>query len=340
MADDLLTLTDRGLECAAGAFAVDPWRGVDRAVITHAHSDHARWGCGTYLAERSTAALLKTRLGPEIDVRPVEYGEAVEVNGVRVSLHPAGHVLGSAQVRVERRGEVWVVSGDYKLDSDPTARPFEPVRCHTFITESTFGLPVFIWPKPADVFREINDWWRGNAAEGRASMLLCYALGKAQRVLAGLDPEIGAIYTHGAVEKLTEIYRDQGVAMPETKPVHGEPRGRRWAGAMIVAPPSAWGTPWATKFGPTSVGVASGWMLIRGIRRRRAADRGFVLSDHADWPGLLAAVDASAASRVLVTHGYTATFARWLGEQGREAAVLATPFRGEDDGAVPTEPEP
>jgi putative mRNA 3-end processing factor len=232
-------------------------------------------------------------------------------------------------VRLESRGEVWVVSGDYKVEADATCAPFEPVACHVFVTESTFGLPIYRWPPQGSVFDEINAWWQGNREAGKASLLLGYALGKSQRLLSGLDPSIGPIFTHGAVERLNQAYRDAGVPLPPTAYAGAASRGKSWAGALIVAPPSAQGTPWARKFAPLSTAAASGWMTIRGTRRRKALDRGFVLSDHVDWPGLLGAIQATGAGRVLVTHGYTAVLVRYLREQGIEAEALATRYEGE-----------
>ncbi len=326
----LLSMTDRGLYCEAGGFHIDPWLPVDQAVITHAHGDHARGGSGAYLGSREGERVLRTRLGAGARIRAAEFGEAVTVNGVRVSLHPAGHILGSAQVRVEHRGEVWAVSGDYKTEPDPTCSPFEPVRCHAFVTESTFGLPIYRWAPQAEVFAEIQAWWRGNAAAGRASVLFGYALGKAQRLLAGLiGAEEGPIFTHGAVERLNADYRESGIALPPTSYVGSAPRGRDWAGALIVAPPSAAGSPWLKRFGTASTAFASGWMRIRGARRRRSLDRGFVLSDHVDWPALLDAVAATGAERVWVTHGYREPVVRWLRERGLEAEAVASRWEGE-----------
>jgi putative mRNA 3-end processing factor len=330
----LLRPTEHGLYCEAGDFHVDPWRPVDRAVVTHAHADHACWGCGRYLTSREGAGVLRVRMGKEAVIDAVEYGHAVEIGGVKISLHPAGHILGSSQVRLEYRGEVWVVSGDYKVEADRTCTAFEPVRCHTFVTESTFGLPIYRWPAESVIFEQINAWWRSNAASGKASLLLAYALGKSQRLLSGLDPSIGPIYTHGAVEKLNQAYREAGVALPPTSYAGPAIKGKSWAGAMIVAPPSAQGTPWARKFGSISYALASGWMTIRGTRRRKAVDRGFILSDHADWPGLQQAIEATGASRVLVTHGYTSVVVRWLQEKGLEAEVVPTRYEGERDSAV------
>jgi putative mRNA 3-end processing factor len=263
----------------------------------------------------------------------VDYGVALDVNGVRVSLHPAGHVLGSSQVRIDHGGEVWVVSGDYKLQRDPTCAPFEPVVCDTFITESTFGLPIYRWREPAELFADVDAWWRSNQAVGRASVVYAYALGKAQRLLASIDASIGPIYTHGAVESLNAAYRASGVELPPTRRVSEMPRGHDYSRALVVAPPSAQGTPWLRRFGDYADAFASGWMQIRGVRRRRAVDRGFALSDHADWPGLLSAIAATGAQRVYVTHGYSEPLVRWLCERGLDAQTLSTRFTGEQGSA-------
>jgi putative mRNA 3-end processing factor len=325
----LLEVTDAGLYCAAGDFHVDPWRRVGRAVITHAHADHARSGCGRYLCAAPGKPVLRTRMGGNATIDTLRYGETTSINGVTVSLHPAGHVLGSAQVRVEHGGETWVVTGDYKLQADPTCAAYEPVRCHVFITESTFGLPVYRWPDPAATAAEINAWWRANRDAGRTSVILAYALGKAQRIATLVDPEIGPIVAHGAVMKLVEAYRAAGVKLPPIDRV--PPRARRVGNgrALVIAPPSVLGTPWLKLFGESSVAVASGWMTVRGVRRRRAVEQGFVLSDHADFPGLLEAVEASGAGRVLVTHGFADVMARLLRERGLDAAPLTTRFTGE-----------
>jgi putative mRNA 3-end processing factor len=333
MATDLLTLTERGLYCPVGDFYIDPWQPVPRAVITHGHADHARRGSEHYLAAREGEHVLRTRLGDSARIDTLPYGDAVVHNGAHVSLHPAGHILGSAQVRIEHAGQVWVVSGDYKVEADVTCAPFEPIRCHVFVSESTFGLPIYRWPAQDEVQGAINAWWRGNQEAGKASLLYGYALGKAQRLLAGLDPGIGPIYLHGAVARLVKDYRAAGVMLPPCGPVGEAPAGTRWERALVVAPPSAHGTPWMRKFGPASTALASGWMRIRGTRRRRAVDRGFVLSDHADWPGLLQAIQATGAQRVWVTHGYVAVLVRYLGENGIEAQGLQTRFEGERDDA-------
>jgi putative mRNA 3-end processing factor len=331
----LLVRRPEGLYCEAGDFHIDPWRPVARAIVTHAHADHARAGHDHYLAAAPGEGVLRARLGA-MSLQTVRYGEAVEVGGVRVSLHPAGHVLGSAQVRIEHRGEVWVVSGDYKVEADPTCAPFEPLRCHTFVTESTFGLPIYRWAPQAGVFAAIDRWWRDNADAGRASVLFCYAFGKAQRILAGVDASIGPIVCHGAVEPLNRAYREAGVALPGTRLVSEVTDRRDLARALVLAPPSAAGSAWMRRFPDPGDAFASGWMALRGARRRRAVDRGFVLSDHADWPGLQQAIAASGAQRVVVTHGYVPVMVRWLAEQGLQAQSFDTEYHGED-GAAGTE---
>jgi putative mRNA 3-end processing factor len=317
------------LYCEAGDFYIDPWLPVERAVITHAHGDHARPGSAAYLAAKPGLPVLRTRLGEDAAIEGLAYGEARDIGGVNVSLHPAGHVLGSSQVRIEHAGEVWVVSGDYKLDPDPTCAPFEPVRCHTFITESTFGLPIYRWRTPDEIFADVNAWWRANAAAGRASVLFGYAFGKAQRVLASVDASIGPIVVHGAVDVLNRGYRECGVRLPETRMVTDFEAKKDFAGALIVAPPSAQSSPWLKRFGDYSDAFASGWMAIRGARRRRVVDQGFVLSDHADWPSLNRAIESTGAERVFVTHGHTTPLVQWLTERGLDAHTMKTEFEGE-----------
>jgi putative mRNA 3-end processing factor len=328
MSQAVIQLTPEGIYCPEGGFHIDPWGPVERAVITHAHSDHARPGMGSYLCSRASEPLLRARLGGQARIQTVDYGERVTIGAVRVSLHPAGHVPGSAQVRIEQGGQVAVIAGDYRLVPDETCAPFEPVRCHHFVTESTFGLPVYRWRPPREVFAEINEWWRSNREEGRPSVLFAYALGKAQRLLAGIDSSIGPIVCHGAIGRMNEACREAGVSLPDCRPVSGLSR-EELAEALVIAPPSAGGSLWMRRFGEASTAMASGWMQIRGARRRRAVDRGFVLSDHADWDGLNEAVRLSGAETVWVTHGHSEALARWLREQGLDARAVQTRFEGE-----------
>ena len=304
--------------CPAGDFYIDPAEPVDRAVITHAHSDHASSGSRAYLSATPGVPLLRQRLGADAAIQALDYGTSVGLGTAQVSLHPAGHIFGSAQVRIEVSGEVWVVSGDYKLAPDPTCVPFEPLRCNAFVTESTFGLPIFRWPVTTEVVDSIHAWWRGNQEAGKASILFGWPLGKMQRVLAELDSGIGPIYAHGAVERVNRVYRECGIPLPPTPPPERDTRR-----ALILAPPGCQGSPWMKRFGSASTALVSGWMRIRGTRRRRSLDRGFVLSDHADWPALLTAIDETRAETIWVTHGFRTPLVRWLQERGRNAVEVA-----------------
>ena len=337
----LVELTDRGLYCPLGDFYVDPWSPVDRAVITHSHGDHLRWGSRRYLTAASNVPLVRVRVG-DVDVSGLEFGEQVALGAVRVSFHPAGHIFGSAQIRIEHKGEVCVVSGDYKVEADPTCPLFEPLRCHHFITEATFALPVYRWHEPAAVMRDVDAWWLANQQEKRTSVLFAYALGKAQRLLAGLPERRGPILVHGALQRILPVYRAAGVALPETAHASADSVKQAGGQALVVAPPSAMGSPWLRKFGPISTGSASGWMRVRGARRRRGVDRGFVLSDHADWPGLCRAIQATRCEELWVTHGFTEPFARYWVERGLNAKPIATRFEGEtaDEGVAETSAEP
>jgi putative mRNA 3-end processing factor len=336
MASDLVVQKPEGLYCPGGDFYIDPWRPVARAVITHAHSDHARIGHGHYLAAAPAEGVLRVRLG-DIDLQTLPYGEAIDHHGVKVSLHPAGHVLGSAQVRLEHGGQVWVASGDYKVAADRTCEPFEPVPCDVFITESTFGLPIYRWCPDDEIFADINAWWQRNADAGKASVLTCYSFGKAQRILSGVDPSIGSIIVHGAVEPLNRAYRAAGVPLPRTRMVTEVTDKADLRKALVICPPSAAASPWVRRFGESSTAFASGWMQLRGARRRGGYDRGFVLSDHADWPGLMSAIGGTGAQRVIVTHGSIPVMVRYLREQGLEAQSFETEYGGD---AVEADVEP
>jgi len=332
--NEILQLTPSGLYCAEGDFYIDPWQPVNRAVITHAHADHARMGSHAYLCAQEGKRLFQARLGGDAHIEGLEYGEVLKFNSVALSLHPAGHILGSSQVKITKNGMTCVVSGDYKTEPDPTCTPLEPVRCHTFISESTFGLPIFRWPSPAQVLEEIHAWWRQNREQGRASILFAYALGKAQRILAGLDPTIGPIFVHGAVEKMNQCYRNLGIALPDTRYVGDVDDITVFRKALIIAPPSADNPVWMRRFPNRSRAFASGWMRIRGNRRRRSVDRGFILSDHSDWDGLVQTIAASEAEHIGVTHGYATEMARWLQEQGHHAEVIPTMYEGEPNSDV------
>jgi putative mRNA 3-end processing factor len=329
---DVIVRRAEGLYCPAGDFFIDPWRKVERAVITHAHADHARTGHRHYLAARSGVGVLHARLG-RIEVLGLGWDEPITIGGARVSLHPAGHILGSAQVRVEVAGEVWVVAGDYQFstlgDRNPTCEPFEPVRCDCFVTEATFGLPIYRWPRHADVFADMNGWWQANAAAGEASVVGAYSLGKTQHVLAGIDAAIGPVYVHPAAEAINAAHRAEGVALPATRDWAELEDPQALRGALVVAPPSAQ-SPWRWQRAVrVRESFASGWMQQHKARHRAGLDRGFVLSDHADWPGLLAAVASTGCERVVVTHGDEAVLVRALTERGLACGTFRTAFGDE-----------
>lgn len=325
----LLEFNDRGIYCRQADVYLDPWKPVKRALITHGHSDHALWGHEKYLCTETAEPVIRHRLQLTDQLQTVKYGQIVEIHGVKFSFYPAGHIPGSAQIKVEHNGEVWVFSGDYKLQTDDLSEPFEPVRCLVFISESTFGLPIYKWKSSSAVFDEINLWWKKNQEDGKVSVIAGYSLGKAQRILGNVDPTLGKIFVHGAVDNITSILRAQGINLPETIRVTPEMKRKDFDGALVVCPPSAVGSPWLRRFDPYSLGIASGWMNLRGARRRRGADRGFVLSDHADWYDLNNAVRETGAERIYITHGYSEIFSKWLTERGLDAAVVRTQYEGE-----------
>jgi putative mRNA 3-end processing factor len=327
MAKPLLEFTDKGIFCAPAGVYLDPWRPVDKAIISHGHADHSRWGHRKYITHERNVPVVKYRLG-EINVSGRPWGVPFTINGVRFSLHPAGHIIGSSQIRVEHRGEVWVFSGDYKLEDDGLATPFEPLRCHTFITECTFGLPAFKWMPQKQVFEDINFWWRQNRSQGKTSVLFGYSLGKAQRLLKYLDPSIGRIFTHAAVENMTEVLRPYASFPPTTLITPDTAKGEL-QGQLVLAPPSTHGSPWIRKMVPFVTAAASGWMAFRGGRRRRAIDKGFVISDHCDWQGLLECIGATGAEKVICTHGYSDILSRYLKELGYDARTEQTQYEGE-----------
>lgn len=322
---ELITFREEGVYCEKAGIYIDPWKPVEKAVITHAHADHSRSGMKSYLSHHWSIPVMKHRLGDHIKTQAVDFGEKINLNGVKISLHPAGHIPGSAQVRLEHKGEIWCISGDYKLENDGISHPWEPIKCNYFITESTFGLPVFKWSEQEKVMTDIVKWWQENAENGLNSVLFVYALGKAQRILASLPELPGEIFVHGAIHNTNEILSDF-IQLPETNYMSGEIDKKRLKGSLILAPPSAFGSPWSRKLKPYSTAMASGWMAMRGTRRRRNTDRGFILSDHADWEGLNKAVKASEADKVFVTHGYSNLFSRWLNEQGIQAEVVETNY--------------
>jgi putative mRNA 3-end processing factor len=337
---NLIRFTEKGLYCEAGDFYIDPWRPVEKAIITHAHSDHARWGSKSYLCHHYTKPLLKLRLGMQqaqyekvpfenatpLPIQSVEWGEIIYINGVKISLHPAGHIIGSSQIRVEYKGEVWVASGDYKVEDDGISGAFEPVKCHSFITESTFGLPIYQWKPQAEIYKHIQEWVLANKAKGKTSVLIAYSLGKAQRLLQPLSEVTDNIMVHGAVWNVHQALINNGWKLPKVGRVSIDTPKEHLKNAVVIAPNSANGTPWIKRFSPYAVGVCSGWMQVRGNFRRSNVDAGFALSDHADWPGLLMAIKATEAQRVYVTHGFQSVFSRYLNENGITSFEVKTEY--------------
>ncbi|NNC35462.1 MAG: ligase-associated DNA damage response exonuclease [Croceitalea sp.] len=323
----LLQFTSKGIYCEPAKVYLDPWKPVDKAIISHGHADHSRWGHKSYITHHKNVPIVKHRLG-DVNIAGKDWGETFTINGVVFSLHPAGHILGSSQIRVEHKGEIWVFTGDYKIEDDGLATPYETVKCHTFITECTFGLPAFLWTPQKQVMNDINNWWAENKAQGQTSVLFGYSLGKAQRLLKHLDPSIGKIYTHGAVENMTQVLRSLA-KFPETELITRDTKKDALKGNIVIAPPSAHGSTWIRKMVPFVTASASGWMAFRGARRRRAIDKGFVLSDHCDWPGLLQAIKSTGAEKIICTHGYTDIFSRYLRELGYDARTEQTQYEGE-----------
>jgi putative mRNA 3-end processing factor len=327
----LLELTPSGLYCPQADIFIDPWRPVEKAIITHAHADHSRYGMKHYLAHHHSAEVMKLRLGQDISLETLDYNEPILINGVKISLHPAGHIPGSSQIRLEHKGKTVVVSGDYKVEDDGLSAPFEAVKCHEFVSECTFGLPIYKWQAQKEIFDSLNNWWRSNAEKCLNSVVFAYSLGKAQRIINHLDYSLGEVFAHGAIWNTNQALMANGVKVIDIPKVTQEMPKSRFKGALVIAPPSAMGSPWMKKFSPYRTGICSGWMNIRGARRRRAADAGFVLSDHADWEGLISAIKATDAEKVYLTHGSTAVFGRYLEEVEKIQAVeLETLFEGEN----------
>ncbi|MBS1972008.1 MAG: ligase-associated DNA damage response exonuclease [Bdellovibrionales bacterium] len=313
----MLTLTPNGLYCKAGNFYIDPKGAVERAVITHAHSDHARRGAKQYYCANSGRSLLHARLGKNIKSQSYAFGEKFQLGGVTLSFHPAGHILGSSQVRMEYQGEVWVASGDYKRDPDPTCEPFEVVKCDTFVTEATFGTPAYIWNKEADLGKEIYEWWSANAAQGKNSVLFAYSLGKAQRVLGLLEPyATRQVICHSAATPLNECYREQGVKLTPTRCLSTIENNEHLEGELLLVPQSFLSTEQALILGDHyETAFASGWMATD----HRGYDRGFLLSDHADWNDLLRTVQECGAKQVYVQHRGKGALVRELNRMGIKA---------------------
>lgn len=324
----LLVYNDKGIYCEKADVYIDPWKKVNKAFVTHGHADHARAGSAQYVCVHESKHIIQHRLKTK-NVTSIAYGEKLFANGVQFSFHPAGHIIGSAQIRVEYKGEVWVVSGDYKTENDALSGNFESLKCNTFITECTFGLPIFNWKPQEEVFTDINTWWAKNKADGKISCISAYSLGKAQRLISGLDPSTGKIIAHSAIEKMNQVIRDSGIYLQETELLTTDHQQKDLTGNLIIASGSLLNSPWMSIFDNVELAAASGWMNIRSTRRWGGTDHGFVLSDHADWTGLLGAIKSSQAEKILVTHGYVDVFSRYLKEIGYDADILKTEYEGD-----------
>ena len=332
----LIEFSDKGLFCPQGNFYIDPWKPVDKAVISHGHSDHARWGSKSYLCHHDTLPILKLRLG-ENNYQSLGWNDPVIMNGVSVSFFPAGHIIGSAQVRVEYKGEVWVFTGDFKKENDGISTPYEPVKCHSFITECTFGLPIYRWQPQEEIFNEMKTWIGENVAAGKSSVFIAYSLGKAQRILKPLAETGIPIYAHGAVYNMHTTLQNSGWKLPDIKRVTTDTTKEHLKGCIVIAPSGAEGSSWIKRFSPHATGICSGWMQVRGNRRRKNADAGFALSDHADWEGLISAVKATGAEKVYATHGFQSAFSRHLNSIGIHADEVKTAYGNDEEETEPTE---
>lgn len=326
----MLRFTPKGIYCVPGRFYIDPWRPVDRAVITHGHSDHARWGMKSYLCHYYTVPILQSRIGTDIAVQGIGYNEPVTVNGVKVSLHPAGHIIGSAQVRMEYRGKTAVVSGDYKIQDDGLSTPFEVVACDEFVTESTFGLPIYNWLTVAQQNEQLKQWVLNNRANGKTSVLIGYSLGKAQRIMKALEG-IAPLHVHYSIARLNQAYESAGIKLPDYQVADLREDVRHLDREIVILPPALFDSNVIRKIPNKADAICSGWMQVRGARRWRSADAGFAISDHADWSGLLDVIRATGAQKVYVTHGQTAVFTKYLNETGIPAEEVRTEFGSEEE---------
>jgi putative mRNA 3-end processing factor len=325
----LVKFTKKGIYCIPGKFYLDPWFPVEYAIISHGHADHSRPGNKHYLCQNDSKAIIKHRLGQDISIESLGYNEPKNINGVQVSFFPAGHVIGSAQIRLEYKGYVVVFSGDYKTQPDFISTPYEPVKCHEFITESTFGLPIYKWKKEEELQAELQNWILQNQQNNRTSVFLGYSLGKAQRIMKLIEG-VDDIYVHTAINNLNNAISGSGIELPKTRLLNYDFKKADIQNKIIILPPALLGSRMLKKIPNAATAICSGWMHIRGNRRWKGVDAGFSISDHADWDGLLEAVKATGAEKVHVTHGSQAVFSKYLNEIGIEAYELKTEF-GEDE---------
>ncbi|MCK7590888.1 ligase-associated DNA damage response exonuclease [Subsaxibacter sp. CAU 1640] len=339
----LVKFTKKGIYCIPGKFYLDPWLPVDYAVISHGHADHARWGMKHYLCQTDSKAILKHRIGPDISIESLPYNVQKSINGVSVSFHPAGHVIGSAQIRLEYKGFVVVFTGDYKVKDDHLTIPFEPIKCHEFITESTFGLPIYNWLSEAEIQQQMHDWVKLNKAHNRTSVFIGYSLGKAQRIMKLMEG-VDQLFVHSAIHNLNNAIERSGIQLPESTLLEYDFKKEVLQNKIVILPPALLGSRLLKKIPNAATAICSGWMQIRGNRRWKAVDAGFAVSDHADWNGLLSAVKATEAEKVYVTHGSQATFSKYLNEIGIESYEVKTEYgieeeEKEDSKTIKTETE-
>ena len=325
----MLEFRPQGMFCKPGNFYIDPWLPVDFALITHGHADHARWGMKKYLCHDFTVPILKRRISSQINVQGISYNQSIFINGVKVSFHPAGHIIGSSQIRMEYKGKIVVISGDYKTQDDGLSTPFEPVKCHEFVSESTFGLPIYNWLPVSQLNEQMQDWVLQNQSNGKTSVFIGYSLGKAQRVMQALR-NVGKIYVHFSIAKLNEAYKSVGINLPDYEVVDLRQDIKHLNQSIVILPPSLSDSNVIRKIPNRATAYCSGWMQVRGARRWRSADAGFAMSDHADWNGLLEAIKATEAEKIYVTHGQTAVFAKYLNEIGIYAEEVKTEFGNEE----------
>lgn len=326
----LIEFTNKGIYCKQGNFYIDPWQPVAKAVITHGHADHAKWGNKNYLCHTLTKPILAERYGLFDNVETLGYRNTIDINGVKLTFFPAGHVIGSSQIKLEYKGEIVVVSGDYKTEYDGISTAFEPVKCHTFVTESTFGLPIYKWQPQQQIFESIKNWVTGNFQKNKTSILIAYSLGKAQRLVKHLVGD-QSIFVHRTIANLNQAFAEAGVTIPPTIKISPEIKKDELQKGIVIVPPALADSKWIKSLINPAIGICSGWMAVRAGRRWRSADAGFALSDHADWPGLLAAIKATEAEKVMVTHGSTAIFSRYLNEIGISAQEVKTQYGEEEE---------
>ncbi|MDY7394980.1 ligase-associated DNA damage response exonuclease [Aureibaculum sp. 2210JD6-5] len=326
---NIIKFTKKGIYCVPGKFYLDPWYSVDYAIISHGHADHARWGMKNYLCHNHSKAILQHRIGKDINIDSLGYDEPLLINGVKVSFHPAGHIIGSAQIRLEYKGYVVVFTGDYKTSSDFLTIPFEPIKCHQFITESTFGLPIYNWLPEATLQQQMIDWVNTNKSHNRTSVFIGYSFGKAQRIMKLLEG-VDQIFVHNAIHNLNNAIKASGIGLPETALITNDFIKKDVENKIVIVPPALLGSRLLKRIPNAATAICSGWMQIRGNRRWKGVDAGFAVSDHADWNGLLYAVKASEAEKVYVTHGSQATFSKYLNEIGIWAAEVKTEY-GEEE---------